>query len=68
MVEVKNLNYIHENVGEPIAGANDIFEYSLGEDAPLYEDALLKSTCKELDLCDVDGFVTLLYHRCLFLI
>lgn len=27
MVEVKNLNYIHENVGEPIAGANDNFEF-----------------------------------------
>lgn len=58
MLEVKNLNYIHANELEPIAGSDDKFEYSLGEDVPLYESALLKSTCKELDMWDVDGFVT----------
>lgn len=60
MINIKNLNYVHEDYGEPIAGSDEVFDFSLGDNVPLYENVDLLNSIKDLDIWNMEDFASLL--------
>lgn len=63
MISIKNLNYVHENYGEPIAGSDEVFDFSLGDNVPLYENVDLLNSIRDLDIWNIEDFASLLLYE-----